>query len=64
MGPALGGVNVPVMVAANSAQPEVVGDAGVYVDAHAERDITAGLSDTNLRARLGVAGRRRAAQFT
>ncbi|MBV9099457.1 MAG: glycosyltransferase family 4 protein [Candidatus Dormibacteraeota bacterium] len=58
---------VPVLAGANSAQPEVGGDAAVYVDAGSVDDITSGmhaaLTDEALRATLIARGERRAAGF-
>lgn len=58
----------PVLVSNRSAMPEVVGDAGLYVDPLREDTITEALhtmlSDAGLRASLAVAGRARASTFT
>ncbi len=55
---------IPVVMAHNSAQPEVGGDAAVYVDAMDTRDIAAGIEsllvDAGLRARLAARGEARA----
>ncbi len=58
----------PVVAADNSSLPEVTGEAGLLVDA-ADLDALTGalvrlLSDRELRARLVVAGREQARQFT
>jgi glycosyltransferase involved in cell wall biosynthesis len=58
----------PVLVGDRSAMPEVVGDAGAYVDPEDEDAITAQmtrvLTDTTFRSQLVAAGRTRAAAFT
>jgi glycosyltransferase involved in cell wall biosynthesis len=58
---------VPVVVARNSSLPEVVGDAGVLLDALTPEAIAAALrpllDDPERRRRLGAAGRARAATF-
>jgi glycosyltransferase involved in cell wall biosynthesis len=58
----------PVVASRAGSLPEVVGDAGLLVPP-GDRDALAGalaevLGDDGLRARLGAAGRRRAAEFT
>jgi alpha-1,3-rhamnosyl/mannosyltransferase len=59
---------VPVVAARNSSLPEVVGDAGVLVDALTPEAIAAALRpllrDRDGRKRLGAAGAARAATFT
>ena len=59
---------VPVLVGDNSAQPEVAGDAGLYVDALDVADIARGmqtlLTDEPLAAAHVAAGLRRAKQFS
>ncbi|MEM7480887.1 MAG: glycosyltransferase family 1 protein [Acidobacteriota bacterium] len=58
----------PVIVADNSSLPEVVGDAGVYVDAEDTADIARAIQalarDPNRRRGLSEKGRARAAQFS
>lgn len=58
----------PVLVGDRSAMPEVVGDAGAYVDPEDEDAITTQmtrvLTDTDFRSKLVAAGRARAATFT
>ncbi len=57
----------PVLAGANSSQPEVVGDAGLLVNAHDAAEIARGLrsllEDRALAADLGRRGRLRAAEF-
>ena len=59
---------VPVLVGDNSAQPEVAGDAGLYVDALDVADIERGmqtlLSDESLAAAHVAAGLQRVQQFS
>lgn len=59
---------IPVLVSNRSAMPEVVGEAGVYVDPMREDDIaeriSAVLTDSGLRSALVDAGRARAAAFS
>ena len=59
---------VPVVAGANSSQIEVVGDAGILVNAADPSDISAAiaglLSDRDAARRLGARGRERAAEFT
>ncbi len=61
-------VGTPVVVAQNSSLPEVVGGAGLYVDAMNVDDISAKikiiLEDPGLRGRLSRAGKERAQKFT
>jgi glycosyltransferase involved in cell wall biosynthesis len=58
----------PVVVAATSSLPEVVGDAGVYVDAHDPADLADAmeglLHDAARRHRLSEAGLRQANRFS
>jgi glycosyltransferase involved in cell wall biosynthesis len=57
----------PVVVSDGGALPEVVGDAGIVVPAtpHGlEQGLTRVLCDPHLSRSLGVAGRRRASEFT
>jgi glycosyltransferase involved in cell wall biosynthesis len=55
---------VPVLTSTTSCLPEVVGEGGVCVDPRSPAEISAGLerllSNPDLRARLGAAGRKRA----
>jgi glycosyltransferase involved in cell wall biosynthesis len=59
---------IPVLTSDRSSLPEVAGDAALLVDPDDEAAIAAGLvrlvGDQALRARLAVAGRRRAARYT
>lgn len=59
---------VPVVASRAASLPEVLGDAAVYVDPHSPDDIADGLrrvlDDQQLQARLRVAGRARAAEFS
>ena len=59
---------IPCVVSAASSLPEVAGDAAVYFDPTSTAGLVEGLSrvlfDEGLVARLGPAGRRRAAGFT
>jgi len=59
---------VPVVAARNSSLPEVVGEAGVLLDALTPEAVAAALypllSDPDRRRELGVAGKARAATFT
>ncbi|HWW09384.1 MAG TPA: glycosyltransferase family 1 protein [Candidatus Acidoferrales bacterium] len=61
-------VGIPVLVGDNSAQPEVAGDAGLYVDALDVADIERGmqtlLSDERLAAANVAAGLQRVQQFS
>jgi len=61
-------VGVPVLAADTSAYPEVVGDAGLYVDPRAVDAIAAAMArlarDGALRAELAARGRARADRFT
>lgn len=58
----------PVLVSNASAMPEVVGDAGLYVDPLDEESITEGLAtmltDGGVRSSVAAAGRIRASTFT
>lgn len=58
---------VPVIISRTSSLPEVVGDAGLYVDPESPADIAAAIlrlaGDPHLRACLSEAGRARAARF-
>jgi glycosyltransferase involved in cell wall biosynthesis len=58
----------PVVVANNSSIPEVVGDAGVYVNAESAESIAEGLSsilgNASLRASLISAGRKQSGHFS
>lgn len=59
---------VPVVVSNNSALPEVVGDAGLYVDAENEADISAKITvvlrDAHLREQLCERGYEQARRYT
>jgi glycosyltransferase involved in cell wall biosynthesis len=59
---------VPVVAANNSSLPEVVGEAGLLVDAARHNDLADALalllSDRELRSRLSLAGQRQARCFT
>jgi glycosyltransferase involved in cell wall biosynthesis len=58
---------VPVLTANNSGLPEIVGDAGLFVDPKSPAEIAAGLTrlfeSATLRADLAARGRRRAERF-
>jgi glycosyltransferase involved in cell wall biosynthesis len=59
---------VPVVAANATAMIEVVGDAGLLVDPHSEREVTEAIArlvtDADLHAALSLRGRERAAQFS
>lgn len=59
---------LPTMIADTASLPEIAGDAALRVEPRSVRDITAGierlLGDRDLAARLGAAGRDRAALFS